>query len=284
MNSMASMLIATLISLWAATAGATSWWSIEESRTYASSSGRVIKASVLTIDLSRANLRIVSVPFEAKAAPGSSELSLRDLGETLLSHPRYRSKEWIAVNGGFSSYRVDVPLGLLVVDGKVYSTLNKEKPKGTSAAPLSEYGQLRWSGILCQLEAGNRWEIIPATRYRPSLCKQALQAGPVLVEPNLKIGVAANEPKKAAPYKRTVICLDNEFRIRVVLTEETHLLPLAAWLSKPNSAGGLGCRIALNLSGETSSGVAIKSMRSRSIRVVGEGSFPIPTALIFEGL
>src|SRR5215210_349886 len=106
MNPLASVLIATLISLFAATADATSRWSLQE-RTYISPSGSVIKASVLTIDLSRANLRIVSVPFETKVTPGSSELSLRDLGDTLRNDPRYRSKEWIAVNGGFSSYRVD---------------------------------------------------------------------------------------------------------------------------------------------------------------------------------
>jgi hypothetical protein len=72
--------------------------------------------------------------------------------------------------------------------------------------------------------------------------------------------------------------------MKVVVTEdETHLYPMAVWMSKPDSAGGLGCRSALNLSGDSSTGVAINSSRDKAPRFVGSGAFPLASALLFEG-
>jgi len=258
------------------------WWVLDPSHSFNDAAGKPIKATSLTIDMKAANLQVLSVPFELKASLGSAEVSLRSFAAHASKQPRYGNKEWIAVNGGFSSYRVDVPLGLLVVNGKVYSPLVKEKTRTAYAASDSEFGKLRWSGVLCQFKGNNSWDVIAATRYQPGLCQQALQAGPVPVEPNSKVGISPAEATREKPYKRTIICLMNDTRMRTVVTQETQLFPLAQWLSKAESGRGLGCRVALNLSGDSSSGIAIRSPGNAPINFIGEGSFPIPTALLFE--
>jgi len=260
---------------------AAGWWSLEDRRMFPGSGGSTVRVSVVTIDLRQANLRGVSVPFAARSSVGSTELSVRGLAQALLKQPRYRGKEWILVNGGFSSYRVDVPLGLLVVDGKVYSTLSKEKTRRTQEVSGSDYSQLRWSGVLCQRTATSNWEIVPAARYTPGSCRHALQAGPVPIEPISRMAIGSSEPKLEKPYVRTVICIASESRIKVATTRDaTHLLPMAIWMSRPEASGGLGCRAALNLSGDSSSGVVINGAKSPTL--IGEGSFPLPTALVFE--
>jgi hypothetical protein len=276
--SLLTVLVATL----SVDAGnAASWWSLDHSRSFIGKNGKITKAVILTLDLKDSSLRIVSVPFEVKAASAPSEVSLKVFAESISNQPRYRDKEWITVNGAFSSYRADVPLGLLVVDGKVYSTVATERPKST-ATKGSEFGKFRWSGILCQSRDGNTWDIIPASRYQPGLCKQAIQAGPVPVEPNFVLGISQDEANRERPYRRTVVCLSQSTIMKIVLVpEQTHLFPLAQWLIKPETAGGPGCRAALNLSGDTSSGIAIKSP-GKAISFFGEGSFPLASALVFE--
>jgi len=284
MKSYINALTSLLVALAATSAFASPWWSLQESLVFPSGDGRQIRADVLTVDLKAANVRIVSVPFEGGAGVSSSEMSLRAFAAALAaSHPRYRSKEWIALNGAFSSFRADVPLGLLVVDGKVYSTLSREKAKPGWASVGIEFGQLRWSGILCQLKSTKAWDIVAAAIYQPGLCQQALQGGPVTVASDSIVAVALNEPRMEKAYKRTMVCLTHENTMRlIVVTQEAHLLPLAQWSSRAVSAGGLGCRVALNLSGDTSSGMVIRSPANAAPRYLGEGSFPIPSALVVE--
>jgi hypothetical protein len=72
-------------------------------------------------------------------------------------------------------------------------------------------------------------------------------------------------------------------RLRFILVpQETHLFSLSKWLSRAETEGGLGCRIALNLSGDDSSGIAIKLSNKKPLTYFGEGSFPLPSALIIE--
>lgn len=256
-------------------------WTLEEP--FFSTGGRRVQTLVVTIDPKTTLMRIVSVPFELQRAQQPMEASLRTFAQVLATDPRYRRKEWIAVNGGFSSYRVDVPLGLLVVDGKVYSTLSKERAKPGTNSTAPAFAQLRWSGVLCELKEAKTWDIISATQYRPDQCRQALQAGPVPVAPNGVVAIASNEPRNLASYARSLVCLTNDSKIRFILVaEKTHLLPLAQWMSKPAAAGGLGCRSALNLSGDTSAGMAIRSRPTGPLKFFGEGSFPIPSAIVIQ--
>jgi uncharacterized protein YigE (DUF2233 family) len=237
------------------------------------------RASVLTVDPSKVEVRIVSVPLVLGAQDRSGDYSLRSLARHLDSTTSSRSS-WVAVNGGLSSSREDIPLGLLIVDGKVYSRLATAKGSAATASATSVFSSYRWSGILCQDRKGGTWDIIPAATYVSRMCYQALQAGPVLVEPDGKIGVAATEPARSKPYMRTAVCLSGGLLKIVVVRDPTNLYPFAKWLSASESAGGLGCRVALNLSGDSSSGMVQKAPSRQSLMYFGDGSFPIPSALI----
>jgi len=259
------------------------WWSLDDTRTFVSAAGTPVRVTVLTVSSANARMRVVSIPFEVAKTPGSTELSLRSFAQVLSTQPAYRSREWIVVNGGFSSYQLDVPLGLLVVDGKVYSRVSTERPRRQVSQQTSEYTQYRWSGILCQMATTKEWQIIPTGRYAPGTCTSAIQAGPVVVEPNARVGIAPSETRDMA-FVRTVICLGADSSFKIALTQQpTNLFPLAQWLSKPAASGGLGCQSALNLSGDNSSGIVISTRRSGArLSEFGDGSFPLATALVFE--
>ncbi|MEI6707616.1 MAG: phosphodiester glycosidase family protein [Methylococcales bacterium] len=246
------------------------WWTENNTNnSFKTDDGLIIKSRVLEIDMQKANLRIVSVPFETDA----TELSLRDFGNKLIKLPEYKTQEWIAVNGGFSSYSVDIPVGLLISDGRVLSTETLEK---------NNNDRYRWNGILCQHEESKQWEIFPPDQYHSNMCRQGIQATPILVSSGSKVEITSDEPERKPAYVRTVICITRDSKIKVILTEKTHLLALAIWLAKSEESGGIGCDSAINLSGYTSSGIAIKSSEQKYIQFMGEGLFPIPSALIFK--
>lgn len=259
-----------------------SWWTLKKT-SFKGVNGKLVVANVLTIDATRSKLRIVSVSSELEKDSGKADSSLREFAQYMeRKHKHYRNGEWIAVNGGFSSYRTDVPLGLLVVDGRVYSKVSKEQSRlAKNAAP--SFQKYRWSGVLCQASESDKWEVLTIEQYKPGLCFQALQAGPILVSYPAKVAISKLEPSKTSPYERTAICLMSGNRIRLVfVSTPTHLFPLAKWLSDAENKGGLGCKVALNLSGEDSSGMAIRSPGNSKVTYVGDGSFPVPTVLVAE--
>jgi uncharacterized protein YigE (DUF2233 family) len=256
-------------------------WTLVKATSFRAAADRSARASVLTVDPTRADVRIMSVPLELGIPAGSGDHSLRILARHLESTMPRRSS-WVLVNGGFSSSREDIPVGLLVVDGKVYSRLSSAKGSSTPLFGTSAFSTYRWSGILCQDRKGGKWDIVPAANYVNRQCYQALQAGPVLVEPGGKIGIAATEPQRSKPYSRTAVCLSDGLLRFVVVKDPTHLYPLARWLSASERSGGLGCRVALNLSGESSSGMVQRTPSRQGLVYLGDGTFPIPSALIIE--
>ena len=119
--------------------------------------------------------------------------------------------------------------------------------------------------------------------YSPGLCQQALQAGPMLVKPGGTNGISSGEQKVKAPYVRTAICLSNNTELKIIITlDKTHLFSMAKWLVSPKESGGVGCQSALNLSGDTSSGIIIKPPSKKALTYIGDGSFSIPSAIIIE--
>lgn len=280
MRPVALGLAALLAFLVAPSSAVSAAWTLQESREFPVGQGRTARASVLTIDTNAASLRIVSVPIELRRPPGALDISLLDLAAHL-EQKKPRDSSWAAFNGGFSSSSDDIPLGLLVVGGKVYSQLSREQDGTSLPQAKSEYSKYRWSGVLCQAKKNGAWDIIPASRYRPGSCYQALQAGPVVVEPDGKVAVTPGEPQARRPYSRTVICLSGSTMKIVVVGDRTHLYPLARWLGNGEAKGGLGCRVALNLSGDSSSGLFVKEPGKAGLRL-GDGSFPIPSAVIVE--
>jgi uncharacterized protein YigE (DUF2233 family) len=257
-------------------ADAQSWWKLEEYRILGAGQ-ESITVSAVTIDLRRSTLRIIAPSLEF-ATKDLRLYSVRTLAGTLASDQRYRTREWIVANAGFSSHRVEIPLGLFVSGGSLRSTLSREESPSPVRSP--ELGNFRWSGVLCQLRDGGKWDIIPAAKYQDGMCTHAVQSGPMLVGPDGRPGVAEDEPQRARPFHRLAVCVREPASLVLVATHERiHLLPLATWLAGP---GGPGCRAALNLSGDTSAGIAIGSPASRPARFIGIGTFPVPTVLLAE--
>lgn len=262
---------------------ASAWYALDDKQSFPGHDGKPVGAVVLTIDPARTNLRLASTRLELGSSSKIGEYSVTELSSRLAQNSKAKNKEWVIVNGGFSSYRLDVPLGLLVVNDKVYSTLSKEKGSSSSVRTGSEYSKYRWSGVWCEFSHQPHWGIVAATKYQEGSCKNALQAGPVLVEPGSVVGISASEPVRGNSYIRTAICLTGDGKIRVVLTRgPTTLLPLAKWLAAKQEERGVGCDTALNLSGDDSSAIATKAANRKVATVLGQGSFPVPTVLIFE--
>ena len=98
------------------------------------------------------------------------------------------------------------------------------------------------------------------------------------------MGIQAEELSARKSYRRTVVCLTTAPRLKLLVSlDETHLLPLAQWLSRPEADGGAGCRVALNLSGDTSSALIVHRAGDAPPTQMGEGSFPLPSAILVEG-
>lgn len=252
-------------------------WTLVEHAGYTYPQGGSIRPRVLSYAASQVRLRVVSVPFEA----GQPEASLLDLAQSRLRRAELRRKPWALVNGGLSSYRTDAPLGLLVVDSRVYGTLSRERAS-SAQRPSASSPQLRWSGVLCRRAGAGGWDIALAERYEPKSCVDAMQSGPLLVEAGGTVGIREDEPERSRPYERSVVCLGEGERMHLVVVErKTHLLPLARWLARPESEGGLGCRVALNLSGDSSSGLVLNDPRT-GLQRYGPAAFPLPSALLVE--
>jgi uncharacterized protein YigE (DUF2233 family) len=239
--------------------------------------GRVVPVRTLTFDPRQARLQVLSVPHDVRAP----EADLREVADALRTRSDLRSASWALMTGGLSSWRTDVPLGLLVVDGRVVSRLSTEK---VTAADSPSRGQWRWAGVLCQRSADRSWRIVPASAYQAGACANALQAGPLLVEEG-KAAIHESEPQRTRAYERSAVCLLADGRLRFVLAAQPiHLLPLARWLAAPEPGGG-GCRTALNLAGDSSAGLIVQAKgpaRSTPPRptTFGPASFPLPSVLL----
>jgi hypothetical protein len=240
---------------------------------------RDVALRMLTFDPRQAQLRILSVPFDV----GADDADLRGVAAALQRRSELRAPAWAVLSGGLSSYRTDVALGLLVADGKVYSRLSSETVGARDAT-----SPLRWAGVLCQQAADRRWLIVLAKSYRGGQCVNALQAGPLLVEPGGAVGISDGEPQRSRPYERAVVCLLRDGRMRfVVALQPIHLLPLARWLAAPEPRGA-GCTAALNLAGDSSAGLFVqpRAPSARGARpasaLYGPASFPLPSVLLVQ--
>lgn len=254
-------------------------WMLISDFTFKGARGEQMRPRVLSFDPSRTELRVLSVRFESE----KEEATLSELGSVLSSRAGLRDSSWAMVNGGLSSFHPAASLGLLVVNRQVYSTLSDERPRSVSPSS-TDLDQWRWSGVLCQRAPDRRWIIQPAKEYIAGSCINALQSGPMLVEPGGQVGISENEPSRSRPYERSAVCLLSNGHIRlIVVPQKTHLKPFADWLAKAEEKGGLGCRVALNLSGDTSSGMVIHNRRQRGLDITGPASFPIPSALLVVG-
>jgi uncharacterized protein YigE (DUF2233 family) len=193
------------------------------------------------------------------------------------------SGERILLSGGFSGYRDDVPVGLLVSGGRVLSPVDSSPPRfapvpGCKAAQLSSF---RFSGLLCVRADTGAWNIVRTGDYKPGMCREAVQAGPLLVEPGGEPGICVRQgTAKLAASSRLAACIDSNRVLHFALASPTSLLAFSRWLAR----GPLKCDVALNLSGDVQAGwVELPGSNLPMPKAHGGEHLPLASALLLEG-
>jgi uncharacterized protein YigE (DUF2233 family) len=243
------------------------------------SSGETIDVTILTVGAASAQLSLLYVPERVSGLASGQSVSLRELARTDAFAARSEHRRAL-VNGGLSSSREDVPLGLLVVDGRTISRLSESPAKPVEGCPLSKANRLRWSGLLCQAPNGG-WSVGRADAYQPGSCTNALQSGPLLVA-DASNEICSSEPSRRRAADRLVACSRKSGDLVFVHADNAHLFPLAEWMATPVDKGGLGCDFAMNLSGANSAGIVYAEPGKPAPLFVGDGSFPLATALMIR--
>lgn len=213
--------------------------------------------------------------FEVTAVridPAKAEIKVIDMYGTLseqkVKFPVYslaevyeRMRPIAIINGGFSgSLSLPVAAGLVVENAQVITRLNK-------------VSRLQ-SGILGI--SANEIKIIRREEYEENTFRFAIQSGPLIIEPNGNIGIYRSERQKEK-FRRSVIALDKKDRLLLITTTDVHLFDLASFLKKAEVNGGLECKVALNLSGDTQSGLIIT--QEGSPVEIGNVNAIIPSAI-----
>lgn len=178
--------------------------------------------------------------------------SIREVGKV--------TRALVVINAGSTgSYSLPAPVGLLMTHGAVVSRVNPSSTNG---------------GILCV--AGDHLVIAPVSGMSLQKCSDAVQRGPLLS--NLA-GVAGASDR----YRRTVVALDQEGKLLMLVTnEKTTLSDLAAFLytSKPD----LKIQSALNLDGDTSSGMLLAAGSGQAMPVtIGNVDGLVASAIAITG-
>lgn len=241
--------------------------------------GARVAVQVVSAPASSAQLQVLYPP--AVVAVQDTPATLQGMaGSKMFVRPvdKWRS----LFNAGFSSSRYDVPVGLLVTEGKVRSPIDSSPPRTGAGAdcPAAAGARFRFSGILCVRADTQRWEIMRTQDYQPGACREAVQAGPLLVEPGGALGICeAPAAASAAPSPRTAVCIDAENRLHLIRSEATLLHPFARWLAE----GPLKCQVALNLSGAEQSGwIRLSTTRRQIPDAQGSVQAALPSALLLK--
>ena len=158
------------------------------------------------------------------------------------------------INGGYFDASFQ-PVGLVVKDGQTVSEVSK---------------QSALSGIFA-IDEGGGVQLIPRDSYHPDdSIKNAIQAGPFIVDPGGKAGIKSDDLKKA---KRTAIgqTLSGEFVF--ISTTPCTLYELSKILTQhPDKLGVKGFDRVLNLDGGPSTGLYLQSHEEH--QVVPETAVP----------
>lgn len=202
---------------------------------------------VWVFDAARYDLRVA----EQKAATGGMIGAFLD-----------RPRDVFAINGGFFERDDDerlTPSGLLVIDGRIVA------PEHERAGSGIVYSGAGGVAIAYRAKAPPR-----------SRMDQALQVGPVLVDPGGKVGIYKNSHDR---QNRSALCLRTGAIVFVVVDGGLSLYQLAHLLAARSGDGGLGCDMAINLDGGPSTQAQFRS-GPRRIEVPGE--WPVENALVIS--
>lgn len=246
--------------------------------------GNPVNAAVFTVSLANVRVQVLASAQLRSTDDGDTvRLSVRDFAQKASMKQsavtRTRESPLLLLNGGFSGSRVDRPAGLLVSSGKIVSIPSYTRVPGDpkSQCPHLQVERFKLSGLLCT-RANGEFAVGPFSEKNADGCREAIQAGPVLVDQS-----AVSVCRAPERFNRTAVCIgrraDGREAAHFVVTEgKISLFDLAAWMAEKPEKGGLGCRSAVNLSGEDSAGAAYYTAgRAQYLPpnfFIGEGVFP----------
>jgi len=174
----------------------------------------------------------------------------------------------IAINAGASSGDPALPaaLGLVVDNNKVVTALNPKQSLAT--------------GVFCIDQTG-RARIFHVGAYRQGTCREAVQSGPVVIEPHGVVGILQREdthPRLA----RFLTALDRSGKLHFLATTPAHLYDLAQLMVRPVKNGGMDCTDALNLAtGDRESALYFFDGLNKA-HVFGNLDAPVPTVIVVQ--
>ena len=196
---------------------------------------RKIELVVFRIDTARYPVRVIS----ANKISGANKADIRSAHR--------KTGAVLTVNGGYFSKDGD-PMGLVISDGQLANRWSEEGGSGAFAI-FGSVPRIDW--------AKNIAEANPPP-------KQAIQNGPLLIEPGHEFGMTTL--RDDYDY-RTVLALDKSNRLLVLLTRKTcggqttlcgiRLFEAAVILYNAEEIGGFAANTAINLDGGTSSGMEL---------------------------
>jgi hypothetical protein len=164
------------------------------------------------------------------------------------------------INGGFfekAPNDVLSPSGLLIMEGLVVA---EEHPRAGSGILYSD---------------GSRVGIAPRKSLTErSTLREALQVGPLLVDPGGAKGVYKDDVER---HNRGAICLRGDVFSAVVVEGGLSLFQFADLLSRPAKNGGFACEVAINLDGGPSTQALLRAGKDE--RDVAGGS-PVQNAIV----
>ena len=198
--------------------------------------GETVPFVLLRCNPKKYRVRIIDTLHELGKANSFAAFSLNEI--------QNKMRALIIVNGGStSSYSIPAPAGLLQVGGKTVSPPNY----------LTER-----AGVLCITRG--IVSILPLSRSQPR-CFDAVQRGPYMSREFLSVPDAPSRR-----YRRTIAAIDGDGQLLILVTnEKATLSSVAAFLYASNSK--LDVRSALNLDGDTSSGLIVAT--GGDLRTVG---------------
>jgi uncharacterized protein YigE (DUF2233 family) len=238
------------------------------------------RAIVFEFDTNLVQARVIStVMLKPEGQRAGSGLSIADAA----SRPEIRSlgtRELLLISGGYSGSSTGRPVGLLISDGQTISVPEYVLDKGVldDKCPALRKDHYRYDGVMCSTATG-ALKIDGLESVNVEVCKEAVQAGPMLVEDG-KVPFCKTTPESPS-FVRTALC-STPGMLRVVVALDPITLPdLAYWMAAGEKGGGLGCSSAINLGGYTSAAAIYFPGHGQAPVAFGEGVLPQASLIAF---
>jgi uncharacterized protein YigE (DUF2233 family) len=212
-------------------------------------------AQVVRLDASSATIQVVDVVASVEKAFSYPAYSLRELAAM--------NDSLVIISGGSpGGGSLPTPEGLLVSDGHVVAPLNRTVNFA--------------NGVFC-VSAANQPTIIWKTSPTVGSCKNALQSGPLLIEPQAVRGIHEDERRLPA-FTRSLVGIDRARRLYFIVTPEVHLYDLMLQLMDSEKEGGLSLTTALVLGrGAGHAGMVVRAVDHQM--KFGDTSGTLPSAI-----